>query len=182
MTREAVILKLGISETCWHQNNIKESHFSSSVVRSNKARSKLEGWRGKSFSVLAEWNWLKQYFKALFCLAFGWIYGQNPLLIKFIFGSEILFSLEISRIGSWMACFSGDHLCLPKDEVGLGLKWLYLLNKSCLLKFLWNVVKKYSLFKITQSWIFFMIGFKTVLPSSNLPQWCSLDNWWWSSD
>lgn len=142
MTREAVILKLGISETCWHQNNIKESHFSSGVVRSNKARSKLEGWRGKSFSVFAEWNWLKQYFKALFFLAFGWIYGQNPLLIKFIFGSEILFSQEISRIGSWMACFSGDHLCLPKDEVGLGLKWLYVLNKSCLLKFLCGMLSK----------------------------------------
>ncbi|KAK9187741.1 hypothetical protein WN944_019140 [Citrus x changshan-huyou] len=49
-------------------------------------------------------------------------------------------SLEYSS-SQFPGLLMSDHICAPKREGGLGLKMLNSLNKSCLMKFVWEVPK-----------------------------------------
>lgn len=49
------------------------------------------------------------------------------------------FILSGDYLARKMALVSWDQICAPKQEGGLGLKKFDILNKSCLLKFVWEV-------------------------------------------
>ena len=104
----------------------------------DKVRNKLSSWKGRLLSQAARGQLISSVIQGILVYSFQ-IYEWPSTLLKKVQGwmRNFFWSGDCLKRGSTLVAWS--DCCLPKKEGGLGLKNIFSLNRSLLLKRCWDM-------------------------------------------
>ncbi|KAM5574961.1 hypothetical protein ABKV19_014083, partial [Rosa sericea] len=113
------------------------------VPIADKVRCKLSSWKGKQLSQAGRLQLISSVIESILIYSFH-IYEWPKSLLNRVQGWMRNFFWNGDPIKSGSALVAWSTVCSPKSQGGLGLKNLFALNRSLLLKRCWEVASKAS--------------------------------------